>query len=335
MSNNIRIAYETLRAFDQCIRRDQGGTFRQTLEKVIPHIGDAYRGQEDGFRTHMGASLLGRKCDRELWYSFRWATKSNFSGQMLRLFNRGHLEEARFIALLLTAGIQVYQQDENGKQFRISEFGGHFGGSGDGVVFGVPDNPGEYMLNEYKTHNDKSFTKLAGDNWKEFHESILNPQSPRVAFTGEGVRSAKFEHWVQMQTYMRKMGLPSALYLAVNKNTDHIYAELVVLEPVTADSMIARAGRIIPLQSPPPMVNKAPGWYECKFCDHLAVCKGGIGGKAEPARNCRTCVHAYPYDDGTWRCNRPAQPDGGPAEEVLSKERQLTGCEQYIKNPNI
>ena len=41
---------------------------------------------------------------------------------MLRLFNRGHIEEARFIAMLLTIGMPVYQQDAEGKQFRI-----HFG----------------------------------------------------------------------------------------------------------------------------------------------------------------------------------------------------------------
>lgn len=325
---NIRIAYNTLRAFDAAVRHDQGGTWRQLLARVMPHIGDAYRGEEDGYRTHMGASLLGRKCDRELWYSFNWATKNKFDGRMLRLFNRGHMEEGRTIALMLAAGWQVFQQDENGKQFRISEFGGHFGGSGDGVVIGVPDaEPGQPILSEFKTHGVKSFAKLAGANWGKFHDHIVDPvNNPAVQFEGEGVREAKFEHWVQMQTYMRKMGIAAALYLAISKDTDYIYAEIVLLEAQTADNMIARAGRIIPIRTPPAMINKSPGWYECRFCDHKPVCKEG----AEPERNCRTCHHSAPnMEDGTWRCHH------GGANAPLSKETQLVGCTRYEKNNTL
>jgi hypothetical protein len=26
----------------------------------------------DGFREHLGASLIGKDCERALWYDFRW-----------------------------------------------------------------------------------------------------------------------------------------------------------------------------------------------------------------------------------------------------------------------
>jgi hypothetical protein len=333
---NITLAYNTLRLFDSCVRQDQGGRYRQTLEKVIPHIGDAYRGEEEPFRSHLGASMLGRECDRELWYSFRWATKPHFSGQMLRLFNRGHLEEARFIALLLTAGFQVFQQDENGKQFRISEFGGHFGGSGDGVLAGCPDVPYAYVVGEFKTHNDKSFTKLAGDNWKLFYKKILNPNDPekkvqKAEFEGEGVRGAKFEHWIQMQLYMKKMGLPAALYLAANKNDDHIYAEIVLLDSNAADYQLDRAGRIIPIYVPPRKIAESISDYKCMFCDHKPVCKQG----ATPEMNCRTCVHSEPdVVDGRWYCSSPVVASPLP-RAWIDKATQLQGCSHYEKNPNI
>ena len=133
---NITLASKTIAKIDAMIKADQGASFRGWLGKVIPHMGDAYRTDEDGHRSHMGASLIGGECPRAIWYGFRWATKSNFEGRLLRLFNRGHLEEARFIAMLLMIGCEVYQQDAEGNQFRISHAEGHLGGSGDGVVIG-------------------------------------------------------------------------------------------------------------------------------------------------------------------------------------------------------
>src|SRR3954464_3219259 len=116
----ITPAIKTMVAINTAIERDQGAMFRVWEGKVMPHLDDAYRGEDDGFRGHLGASQLGDECGRALWYGFRWATRPHFSGQQLRLFNRGHLEEGRFIAMLLAIGMQVFQQDANGRQFRIN-----------------------------------------------------------------------------------------------------------------------------------------------------------------------------------------------------------------------
>lgn len=315
----VRLATKTLEAFEQAVKFDQGNLFRYWLGRVIPHMGDAYRQDEDPFRSHMGASGIGRECAREIWYDFRWATKKQFSGQMLRLFNRGHLEEARFIALLLTIGCNVIQQDANGKQYRISEYGGHYGGSGDGMFDGCPDlPPGTRALSEFKTHNKKSFEALK-----------LN-----------GVRESKFEHFVQMQQYMRKMGLVVAVYFAVNKDNDEIYAEIVELDTELADRFLHRAIQIIPMQTPPDKLNKSPSWFGCKFCDHRPVCHLG----APPERNCRTCRYSVPAEDGNWWCTNEERrmkmlfgPQPGVSEEgedfSLTKKRQLAGCTMWDKNP--
>lgn len=296
--NHIALASKTLEAIENAIAADQGAAYRQNLQRVLPHMGDAYRGEDEGFRTHMGASGIGKECARAIWYGFRWYQKSHFGGRMLRLFNRGHLEEARFIACLLTIGAQVYQQDEHGKQFTISELNGHFGGSGDGIAVGLPDLPaGMPALLEFKTHNDKSFQKLAQ----------------------EGVRSAKFEHYVQMQVYMRKMGLTVALYGAVNKNDDTLHFELVQLDTATADQFLDRGRTLVMLQQPPKKLNESAGWYGCRFCDLKPVCHLG----AAPEKNCRTCAYSEPRADGLWWCKQ------GPAELSIDKARQLTGCEFY------
>lgn len=314
-------AVQTMAAIEECVRRDQGNTYRMWLERVIPHIGDAYRSDDEGFRTHLGASVIGDECERKVWYGFRWATKPMFEGRLLRLFNRGHLEEARFIALMLTIGCEVYQQDEHGKQFRISDHGGHFGGSLDSKLIGIPDlPPGTVALGEYKTHNDKSFQNVKAN----------------------GVREAKPEHYTQMQIYMRKQMLSYGVYFAVNKNDDEIWAEVVPIDHTHADGQIARAGKIIFMQTAPAKLSKSPGFFKCKWCDHRPVCHLS----APPARNCRTCQHAIPLEDGRWSCTSEARqmtmlfgPRPGVSDEgenyFPDKKRQLRGCDYWEKHAGM
>lgn len=306
-----RIAAQTLAAISVAMEKDQGARYRTLLRELMPLAEDAYRGEEDAFRSHLGASLIGRECARELWYSFHWTTAPTFEGRMLRLFNRGHLEEPRMVALLRLIGCTVWQLDENGKQFRVSGYKGHFGGSMDGVVLGLPEMPDEPALAEFKTHNDKSFQKLKGD----------------------GVREAKLEHYVQMQIYMGKNALRWALYMAVNKNDDDLYAELVAFDRETFERFDQRAAGIIDAQEAPPRISESPGWYKCKICPFAPVCHGA----ALPDVNCRTCRWSTPVEGGKWVCENPkVMAEHGQTTPVeLDKETQLRGCPHYEMNPTI
>ena len=303
------LATKTLAAINAALEADQGAKFRGILGTVMPLAGDAYSTKEDKFRSHLGASIIGRECAREIWYSFHWATANHFEGRMLRLFNRGHLEEPRFVALLLMIGCEVWQADENGKQFRISGYRGHYGGSLDAVIRGIPDLPDEPVLGEFKTHGDKSFQKLKDD----------------------GVMSAKWEHFVQMQQYMGKNNLRYALYLAVNKNDDEIYAELVAFDQQQYERYAQRAAMIIDTKEAPPKINQSPGWFKCKFCDHRGVCHDD---SVLPERNCRTCMWSSVADNGEWHCGNPdtrseADAQGWEDPIAIGKEEQLKGCDRY------
>lgn len=293
---NITLATQTLAKIDSMIHADQGAAYRGWLGKVIGHIGDAYRTDEDGHRSHMGASMIGGECARSIWYNFRWATKSNFGGRLLRLFNRGHLEEARFIAMLLMIGCEVYQQDENGNQFRVSHAEGHFGGSGDGVVIGIPDLPaGTAALCEFKTSAEKPFNEVKA----------------------KGVREAKFEHYVQMNIYMRKMGIAVALYMVVNKNNDELYGEIIYLDTAVADQFLDRGEKLVWMEDAPEKINNSPGFFKCRFCDHRPVCHL----KAAPDRNCRTCAYSKPVEGKQWICRLH--------DQHIDKDTQLKGCKDY------
>jgi hypothetical protein len=313
----IWLATKTVEAIDQALSADGGNTYRRNLGAVLPHITDAYRDDEDGYRTHLGASVIGGKCARAVWYGYRWAHKTlargrkgeqpvNANARMLRLWNRGHLEEGRFVSLLLMIGVQVYQQDANGKQFRLTALGGHFSGSGDGFGIGVPDLPwGVPCLLECKTHGDKSFQEL-----KE-----------------KGVKEAKFEHYVQMQIYMRHFGVQYALYLAVNKNDDELHAEIVMYDGVTDEKYMERARQIIfeGDKAPARLRNASPGYHVCKYmCDHKDVCFSTV----PVDRNCRTCGHVAFWKDGTVRCLlKEIFP--GTVNQPLSKQQQQAGCDSY------
>lgn len=315
----MQIATRTLSAITEALNKDSGAKFRSLQAQVLPHIGDAYSDKEDEFRSHLGASLIGGDCERAIWYGFRWAHKGKATGKaseaddagfarMVRLWNRGHLEEGRFIALLLMIGVQVYQQDENGKQFRVGFHGGHMGGSGDGVLVGVPDVPdGAPCLGEFKTHSDESFNKLKA----------------------EGVRKSKPEHFVQMQTYMHGMSIGFALYMAVNKNTDELHAEVVQYDAAVGEWAVARGGKIIRATvAPPRMRSASPTFWKCRYgCSMAPVCWRTV----QPARNCRTCEFVEFREDGSVCCTNAVEHElrNYPGTIVLDKKSQLAGCDSY------
>ena len=93
---------------------------------TLTAIYSAYEARQgDGFREHLGASLIGKPCSRALWFDFRWVTASRFSGRILRLFETGQREEDRIVANLRSTGATVLEVDpETGRQFRVEAHGG-------------------------------------------------------------------------------------------------------------------------------------------------------------------------------------------------------------------
>lgn len=225
------------------------------------------------FRPHLGASVLGGPCERALWYTLRWATRPAHGARMLRLFQRGQEEEERLVRLLRAAGITVYTVDENtGKQFTFSAVGGHVGGSMDGACIGVPDAPKTWHCLETKTFNAKTFKVLQA----------------------KGVREAKPAHWAQVTCYMGWTGMKRALYVAVCKDNDELFLERIDFDQAAFDLLMERAERIVRAIHPPERISTDPDWFECRFCDHRAVCHG----TDVPEPTCRSCAHATPEIDG-------------------------------------
>lgn len=260
---------------------------------------------EDWRRDHLGASLVGHKCDRYLWLSFRWALAPKHKGQLLRLFARGEREEAWIVEDLRRAGFEVRDRDpDTGEQFRVRW--GHLGGSCDGRVLGLLEAPKTEHVLEVKTFNAKQFGYLKQN----------------------GVKKAKPEHWTQMQVYMRGLGLERAFYVAVCKDTDELHTERVKLEPKAADEAIERALAVI--AAPEPAARRDAGAAPCVLvskdgtrwpCQYFELCHG----ERMPAKSCRTCVSATPWPDGSWVCEH--------RKRVLDGAAQRAACEQHLTIP--
>lgn len=298
----VQLATQTLAIIQAAIEKDQGASYRQMLGTILPKMEDAYRGEEDPFRSHLGASVIGKDCSFELWLGFRWTMQSKFPERILRLFNRGHLEEAHFVAMLIISGFQIWYETEDGGQFRISDHGGHFGSALDSVVQGLPELPaGESAYGEFKTHNDKSFKKLQK----------------------EGVVKSKPQHYTQMLVCMKKSSLKYGLYMAVNKNDDELYAEIITYEDTTPSYALKKAHDIIFTDQAPSRISDSPGWFECKFCDKSPICHG-----SDPIEiNCRTCCHSTPTPNGKWHCEFH--------NAFLDKQEQMQGCSSHVYNPHL
>lgn len=238
---------------------------------------------DDGHRNHLGASIIGDECSRKLFYIFRWCKHIVHTGRLYRLFQRGHREEAYIVDYLKSIGFLVWEyQDDGVTQHRISDCGGHFGGSLDGLCRLPSDLAEKYnfhdtMLLEIKTINQNGHNGLSKN----------------------GMIVSKPQHYEQTCTYGKKMGLHYVCYVSVNKNDDTTHIEIVPLDHNVGQSSILKAEFIINSKVLPEKLSQQSTHFKCKMCDFKGICHHG-----QPLdRNCRSCGEAEPIDNSEWYCN--------------------------------
>lgn len=254
----------------------------------------------DGHRRHLGASVIGDNCSRRIWYNFRWFNNNDYSsakrssGQVLRLFQRGHREEEWFIRMLEAVGCKFdFTQDQ---QERISDCDDHFGGSLDNVGT-LPEKFGieEKVLFEFKTINTSGFRKLEK----------------------QGVSQYQPKHWAQICTYGFKRNLNYCFYASVNKDNDELFFRLLQLDHNLGKSMIDKADYIINADSAPQKFAQTPTNFTCKMCNLSNICHHG----EQPKRNCRNCKYASPEANGEWQCNHFGN--------IIPKDFIPLGCDSH------
>ena len=193
-------------------------------------------------RGYIGCSQIGHPCDRYIWlnkYGGKITWKIPF--QKWRIFERGRWEERRVYALFdewegfyLSSTQTSFSND-------------HLQGSCDGIL--KDENGGRYIF-ELKTMNEASFKALKK----------------------HGLGKSNSIYWAQCQAYMHLSHIPRAIFLAVNKNDESMYEELIEYAPIEAEGLMAKAERIDQLPHEPEGIyneKKTPqSCFQCQFHQH-------------------------------------------------------------------
>lgn len=309
------------------------------MDAELERVQGSPRHPNSGPRYHLGASIIGRDCDRELVYSFRQCTKPWFPGKILRLFDRGHEEEFRlveFLHLIKGVKIEAYDpetiydlwhcsdsleyvialRDEPGQELLcnwicVTDSPRHVAAaSQQGIV--IPE-PKQFKFKGYKGHFSGSLDGIAtgfpglepyglsaeSRLLAEFKTHGLNSFKKIIA--DDTFRRSKPEHWDQMQTYIEAKDLDGGMYFAVCKNDDDIWAEFVPRDRNRALAINHKAAQIIDARRLPPRIpGSSASHYRCRFCDHRAACH--MGQPVE--KSCRSCKFAGAVEGGKWHCDK-------------------------------
>jgi len=271
---------------------------------------------EQELRPHLGASVLGKKCAREIWLGFRWARRNDIPNQLYRLFNRGHMEELVIakdliqagckvnnlaidesvrILFRITLGIELPEIEQIHKTFAF----GHGGASIDFSILNLIDAPKTEHLVECKTANERNF------------EQILH----------NGVEKGKWPHYVQMNIYMYLFGFKRGLYVVTNKNTDRRHYERIKLDKGVAKEYIQRGEQIVQMDCAPALYSEDRANFICRYCDFNAVCFDNV----QILKTCRTCKHVSIRNDGVWFCQK--------TNKKRSPKKQVKACQKYQIQP--
>lgn len=310
---------------------------------------DAFAKNEynDGHRSHLGASLIGEDCLMKLWFIFRWVQREDFSGRMLRLFQRGHREEQVFIEYLRGIGCTVIEYDYeadplcyhsasdayvlkssfNGEPLPIDvdeitldnpNLNAHINHA---ILQGV--KPKQLRISGIEGHFGGSLDGIVylPERYGYFEPLLLEfkTNGTGAAFNKlgkSGMPVAKPMHFAQTCVYGYKKKIKFCLYMNVNKNDDEMHIEIVELDHKHGAIQERKAQRVIMSQEPLPKVSPTSTAMACQWCNFKDVCHN----KKLPEKNCRSCKHAEPAADARWHCNRwnSLIPD--------DKEILLAGC---------
>ena len=286
-------AEKTLKTIDDAIKQDNGSEFKKWEKAYFsdPNI-DAWRADKKGeLRDHLGASQIGDECERKAWLKFRTA-ETECDPRLVRLWNRGHLEEMRFMALLQQAGIQAWNYDaDRGRQFGYSQ--GIFAGSIDGLAYGVPEYPDELVMLEFKTMSDKNYNMFLTKGISSFPHYEKQCQVNMLCMNRLAGIEGIYDK-LNIDAGGKEKRIKRTLFMAVNKNTDEIHAVFVELEPAVAETVLGRIETICRGDTLPEKLSENRSFWLCRMCEFNNFCFGD----AELQHNCRTCM-LQKYDPET------------------------------------
>lgn len=253
-------------------------------------------------RPYLGMSGIGAECERQSWYSYRWCKRIQHDAETLKRFADGHAGEAlQAERLQAVDGITLLTFDpETGSQFGFSDVRDHFKGHMDGAIVGLLQAPKTWHVWEHKSVGEKKYNKLL----------------KLKAELGEKASLEKWDttYYAQAVLYMHYSGMDRHYLTCSTPGGRSTIAVRTEANEAAALRLIAKAERIIGAAEPPSRISEDASFYLCRWCAYSDICHGT--GWAE--RNCRTCLHSTPVDQGQWDCARWGK--------VLTDQEQREGC---------
>ena len=236
-------------------------TLSERFEALVD-AGLQAREKQQARRQYLGASRLGVSCERQLQYEYAQAPVDpgrEFSGRILRIFERGHRMEFAMFGWLRAAGFVLKTEGKDGQQFGFSVADGKLQGHCDGVFVGGPEGFAYPALWECKALGSKSWNDLAK----------------------KGLAASKPVYAAQVAIYQTYLGLHDnpAIFTAVNADSMEIYTELVPFDAALAQKMSDRAVRVIQATEAGELLPRSfaqADHFECRFCAYAQRCWGGV-----------------------------------------------------------
>jgi len=239
-------------------------TFNQALKKRIDQALQQEH-QAKTSRDYLGASRLGVPCDRALQFEY-WQRPydlgKTLKGQLLRVFQAGHVFETLAVNWLTAAGYALNTETETGKQLGFSILNGRIQGHVDGIIVSGPEELGGHYpaIWECKSLNAQTWSAI-----KKRGVSVTHP----VYATQMALYQAYMEFAVPgvLQN--------PVLFMAINKNTADIYTEWVPFNPILAQKASDRGVNILKACDTNewlPRIATTPTHLECKRCPWKQQC---------------------------------------------------------------
>lgn len=219
---------------------------------IIDYIKKTLESTERDVRDYIGASLIGNKCERHIYYSLT-GQSAKYPPKALLAFETGHALEAMIKDLIcksLPAGLILFDAPEY-----FSDTVPSLKGHPDGLILDKRDM--ETYILEIKTANHASFTQIVN----------------------RGVKHAKPQYYDQVQVYMGLSKLLYAIFVIFDKDTSQMNEEIVTFEPYHFEMLEKKALKISELvasRTIPPKLSSDPTWHICKMCCFHAVCHAKI-----------------------------------------------------------
>ncbi len=228
-------------------------------------------------RTYLGGSRLGASCERALQYEYAQAPVDegqDFDGRRLRIFEVGHSFEALAIRWLRLAGFELLTTQIDGEQFGFSVADGRIQGHGDGIVVGgPPELSWRYpMLLEIKSMADKPFKECVKKGVTLAKPVYAAQMAVYQAYLNEALNKG-----LRQSSSPSPLGLSDnpALYVAVNKDTQALWFELVPFDGSLAQRMSDRGVRVVQATDAHELLPRGfaqATHVECRMCSYAQRC---------------------------------------------------------------